>query len=193
MTTRYVALLRGVNNIGMTRRVAMADLRLLFEDLGFDDVRTLLQSGNVVFSAPGRTRREVLARVHKGLADRLGLSLPTVLLSRRDMAAIVRDDPFIRIASNHSHYLVVALGRRADRRWLAPLLAKRWAPEALALGGRVAYLWCANGLAKSPLRIAVERALGPRGTGRNMATMTKLRALLGPPGPPRLRARAGSS
>lgn len=49
MTSRHVALLRGVNNIGMARRVSMADLRSLFESLGFRDVRTLLNSGNVVF------------------------------------------------------------------------------------------------------------------------------------------------
>jgi uncharacterized protein (DUF1697 family) len=185
MTTRYVALLRGVNNIGTTRRVAMADLRVLFEDLGFIDVRTLLNSGNVVFSAAGRDQNKVLARVEKGLAARFGRSLPIILLSSREVARVVRDDPFTRVASNHSHYLVVTLVRRPDRRLLQPLLAKRWAPEALALGTRVAYLWCARGLARSPLRIAVERALGPRGTGRNMATMTKLRTLLEPADQPR--------
>ncbi len=191
MTTRYVALLRGVNNIGATRRVAMAGLRALFQDLGFGEVRTLLNSGNVVFSAPGNDRDEVLARIEKGLEARFGRSMPIILLSGREVASVVRNDPFTRIASDHSRYLVVVLGRRSDRRWLQPLLGMRWTPEALTLGSRVAYLWCANGLAKSPLRIAVERALGRRGTGRNMATMTKLRALLDPPDRPRRRLHPG--
>jgi len=56
MTSRQVALLRGVNNIGAARRVAMADLRVLFEGLGFRDVRTLLNSGNVVLSVPNRRK-----------------------------------------------------------------------------------------------------------------------------------------
>ena len=56
-TVRYVALFRGIN-VGRAKRVAMADLRTLFEGLGYGDVRTLLNSGNVVFSAPATTRPE---------------------------------------------------------------------------------------------------------------------------------------
>jgi uncharacterized protein (DUF1697 family) len=63
----YVALIRGVNNIGKARRVAMADLRAVFEGLGFRGVRTLLNSGNVVFSAPGERREGARTRIQDGL------------------------------------------------------------------------------------------------------------------------------
>src|SRR5687768_11781403 len=99
----YMALLRGVNNVGAARRVAMADLRALFEALGFRDVRTLLNSGNVVFSVPTRGRGDVRARIEKALASRLGLSSPVTILSAGEVTAAVRDNPLSHVATNPSH------------------------------------------------------------------------------------------
>ncbi len=178
MTLRYVALLRGVNNAGPSRRVAMADLRALFESLGFRDVRTLLNSGNVIFSAADQAPGEVLARVEKGLASRLGLTSPVTLLSGPEVAAAVRGNPFSDLSAEPSRLLVVVPRARADLGRLRPLLKERWAPEALGLGDRVAYLWCANGVAKSPLSAAVDRALERSGTARNIATFSKVLALI---------------
>src|SRR5262245_5448101 len=129
MTARYVALIRGVNNIGTARRVAMADLRVLFEGLGFRDVRTLLNSGNVIFSAPNNGRGDVLARIEKGLASKLGLTLPVIVLSGEEVAVAVRNNPFSDVSTNLSHLLVVVLRTRSDLGRLGLLLKERWAPE----------------------------------------------------------------
>src|SRR5262245_47693718 len=107
MTGKYLVLLRGVNNIGMARRVAMADLRVLFEDLGFRDVRTLLNSGNVIFSASSTSRSEILARIEQGLAAKLSVTSPVTVLSGKEVAAAVRNNPFSHISPNLSHLLVV--------------------------------------------------------------------------------------
>jgi uncharacterized protein (DUF1697 family) len=178
MSSRHVALLRGVNNIGKARRVSMADLRVLFERLGYRDVRTVLNSGNVVFSVPESKRGDVRARIQKALASRLGLTSPVTLLSRNEVVAAVNDNPFADIASDPSRLLVVVLRQRSDREQLRPLLDERWAPEILALGRRVAYLWCARGVADSSLWPKVDRALDRSGTARNMGTMTRLMALV---------------
>jgi uncharacterized protein (DUF1697 family) len=175
---RRLALIRGINNIGRSRRVSMADLRVVFESLGFQDVRTLLNSGNVIFSARSRSQADLLAAIEGALVTRLRLALPVILLSGEEVAKVVSDNPMSRVASHPSHLLIVVPRTPKDLRRLAPLSRRRWSPERLALGSRVAYLWCANGLAKSPLRIAVERALGPSGTARNMATFTRIRAAL---------------
>lgn len=172
-----VALLRGVNNAGTGSRVAMADLRAVFEGLGFRDVRTLLNSGNLVFSVPSKGRVDVRARIEKALASRLGLTSPVIVLSAEEVVAAVRDNPLSRVATNPSHLLVIVPQVRSDLGRLKPLLEERWAPEVLALGSRVAYLWCANGVAKSPLWAAVDRALGRTGTARNISTMTKAATL----------------
>jgi uncharacterized protein (DUF1697 family) len=174
----YIALLRGVNNVGTASRVAMAELRALFESLGFRHVRTLLNSGNVVFSVPTRGRGDVRARIEEALVSRLGLTSPVTILSADEVTAAVRDNPLSHVATNPSHLLVLVPQDPSDLGLLKPLLKKQWAPEVLALGTRVAYLWCANGVAKSPLWAAGDRALERRGTARNIATLTKAVALI---------------
>ena len=174
MTQRQVALLRGVNNVGSAKRVTMESLRALVEELGFRDVRTLLNSGNVVFSVPSNRGGDVAARIEKALASSLGVTCSVTVLSGNEIAAVVRDNPFAEVADNPSRLLVVVPKVRSDRGRLKPLLNERWHPEALALGTRVAYLWCANGVAHSALWAAVEKALERTGTARNIGTMTKL-------------------
>jgi uncharacterized protein (DUF1697 family) len=120
----------------------------------------------------------VAARIEKVLASRLGVTCSVLVLSGNEVAALVRENPFAKVAENPSRLLVVVPRTSLDRGRLKPLLTRRWHPEALALGRRVAYLWCANGIADSALWPAVDRALERTGTGRNMATMTKLLALV---------------
>lgn len=172
-SARYVALLRGVNNIGTAARVPMADLREMFIGLGLRDVRTLLNSGNVVFSAPKSGRAALRGRIEAALAVNLRRRVTVILLSEREVVSVVRDNPFADVSTNPSDLLVIVPRVRAQLANVRPLLRKRWAPEKLALGPRVAYLWCANGVAKSPLWSAVDRALERSGTARNIATFTK--------------------
>jgi uncharacterized protein (DUF1697 family) len=175
---RVVGLLRGVNNVGASTRIAMADLRTLVESLGFRDVRTMLNSGNVVFSIPHGRRGDVAGRIENALSSRLGLNSRVTVLSGAELAGAVRDNPFAGVADNPSRLLVMVPRKPSDRARLEPLLEKPWHPEALALGRRVAYVWCANGVADSTLWPAVDRALERTGTARNLATMTKLLALV---------------
>ena len=178
LAKRLVALLRGVNNIGSAKRIAMADLRALVEALGFRDVRTVLNSGNIVFSVPDARRGDVAARIAKALDSRFGVNPRVTVLTGNEVAAAVRDNPFADVADNPSRLLVMVLRTPSDRGRLKPLLKKRWGPEALALGKRVAYLWCANGVGGSKLWVEVDRALEQSGTARNIATMTRLLALV---------------
>jgi uncharacterized protein (DUF1697 family) len=83
LTGRVVALLRGINNIGAAKRIAMADLRGLVEGLGFRDVRTLLNSGNVIFSLQSDRRGDVVARIEKALASRFGIDCRVTILGDR--------------------------------------------------------------------------------------------------------------
>ena len=173
----YLALLRGVNNVG-TRRVSMTDLRALFEGIGFRDVRTLLNSGNVVFSVPTKGRGDLRARIENALASRLGLTSRVIILSADEVTTAVRDNPLSHVATNPSQLLVLVPQVASELVRLKPLLKKQWVPEEVALGKRVAYVWCAKGVAKSRLWAAVDRALEGRGTARNIATLTKAVALI---------------
>ena len=174
--SRYVALLRGIN-VGTAKRVAMADLRAMVEGLGYRDVRTLLNSGNVVFSGPAAAPEKAAARIEATLAVQTGISARVTVLTAADVAAAVKKNPLEKVADNPSLLLVTVLNDPADRKHVMPLTKQDWAPEAFALGTRVAYVWCANGSIKSPLWKAVERILGNGVTSRNWATMLKIHAL----------------
>ena len=175
-TGRQVALLRGIN-VGRAKRVAMADLRALIEELGYSDVRTLLNSGNVVFTAPGVKPGDAAARIEEALPKRTGVSSRITVLTAEELAAVVDENPLLEVANDPTRLFVSVLTNKADRRKLEPLLQQEWAPEVLALGTRVAYIWCPDGLLASKLPEIVGKALGDAVTTRNWATLTKLHAL----------------
>jgi uncharacterized protein (DUF1697 family) len=191
--------LRGIN-VGPAKRVAMADLRALVADLGYGDARTLLNSGNVVFTAsesPATGVRgqaadaradvaadvaaQAAARIHEALSGRLGVSARVTVISAAELAAVVAANPLLGIAHNPSRLLVAVLADPADLPRLDPLLRQEWSPEALAVGPRVAYLWCPNGVIASRLAKAVDGVLGDAVTSRNWTTITKLTVLAGQP------------
>jgi uncharacterized protein (DUF1697 family) len=173
---RQVALLRGIN-VGRAKRVAMADLRALIEGLGYSDVRTLLNSGNVVFTATRTAPQKAAASIERTLASELGVTARVTVLTVAELAQVVSENPLGKIASDPSRLLVAVLADPADRSKLSPLSKEDWGDDKLAVGTRVAYVWCAEGVLESRLMQAVQRALGDAVTARNWSTMTKLLAL----------------
>lgn len=164
--------------MGRAKRVAMSDLRALVTDLGYTEVRTLLNSGNVVFTVPAGRSPNPALQIEEGISKRLGVSARVMVLTAEEVAAAVIGNPLQDVAHDHSRLLVAVLGKAADLERLALLLQKDWMPDTLALGTRVAYLWCADGILGSQLAAAVNRALGESVTIRNFATMTKLHAMV---------------
>jgi uncharacterized protein (DUF1697 family) len=176
MGGRHVALIRGIN-VGRAKRVSMADLRDLVGELGYVNVSTLLNSGNVLFTMARGSSSGAAGRIERALLTRLAIAARVVVLSAADVAAIVRENPLGRVAHDPSHLLVTVLTDPADRPQLMPLSQRTWTPEALAIGSRAAYIWCPAGIIKSPAIAAVNRVVGDRATSRNWTTMTKLHAL----------------
>ncbi|WP_407312968.1 DUF1697 domain-containing protein [Desulfosporosinus sp. SB140] len=176
MTEKRVALIRGIN-VGRAKRIAMADLRALVEGLGYRDVRTLLNSGNVVFTDPNIDVDSAVL-IEKALADQLSISAQVIVLSSAEIATIIKGNPLGEVADNPSRFLIAILSNPADRERLGSLTEQDWAPEVIAIGERVAYLWCPNGILVSRLPEAIGRILGNSVTTRNWATVTKLHTLL---------------
>ena len=173
---RCIALLRGVN-LGGNKKVPMAELRRLVADLGFTEVSTLLNSGNVVFTARANTVRGAAAKIEKAVLDRLGVSSRVTVLTAPELEAILDENPIAGLCDNPSRMLVAVFAEPAARAKAEALMERSWAPEVLAVGSRAAYLWCADGIAAGELGFAVDRALRTGVTARNLATMTKLRGL----------------
>jgi uncharacterized protein (DUF1697 family) len=181
MAGRYAALLRGIN-VGKAKRIAMADLRALLEDLGYREVRTLLNSGNVVFTVARAVRGNLAVGLERAISERLGVSCRVTVLAENELAEIVRCHPLGKVAHNPSRLLVSVLANPADRARLRPLTRQDWAPEAFALGRRVSYLWCPRGVIDSKVARAVDRLLGDGVTARNWSTMLKILDLAQNPG-----------
>ena len=177
MSATHVALLRGIN-VGKAKRVSMSDLRAVVEKLGYRGVKTLINSGNVVFAAPGKGGKDHAVRIEKAIEATLGLTSRVTVLTVAELAEAVEKNPLAKVAAtNPSRLLFVVLTNPGDQACLKPLLKQDWGEEALGLGRRVAYCWCPPGILKSNLPEAVGRLLGDAATARNWATMQKLLAL----------------
>ena len=175
MAGRHVALLRGIN-VGRAKRVSMADLKALVEGLGYHDVRTLLNSGNVVFTA-GVASHTAAVRIEKALAAETGVTARVTVFTAAEIATVVEENPLLDVADNPSRLLITFLRDAADRAKLAPLMKQKWDSDVIALGTRVVYVWCGNGILESRLTEALAKLLGDAGTARNWATVLKLHAL----------------
>lgn len=156
----------------------MADLRACFQSLGYSDVKTLLNSGNVVFSAPAAALSKAGARIEKAVEAKHGVKSRVTILTAPEVDTIVKKNPHGKVADNPSRYLITVLAEPADRARLKPLQEQKWAPDALAIGARVAYCWCPAGALESPLAIAVAKLLKDAATTRNWATIQKIHALM---------------
>jgi uncharacterized protein (DUF1697 family) len=172
---RQVALLRGIN-LGRNRRVSMGDLRELLEGHGYEDVRTHLQSGNVVLSSPITGARLERALVRQ-LADGLGIEVEVLVRSRKQLADVVARDPLGKVAKNPSRYLVTFLRSKPPAKVVRELEAEDVAPEQLVVDGREVYSWHPGGFQRSKLRRLLAQRPGVTATGRNWSTVTRLLAL----------------
>ncbi|OEZ47656.1 hypothetical protein JAB1_40750 [Janthinobacterium sp. MP5059B] len=177
--SQQVALLRGIN-VGRAKRVAMADLRKLLGDLGFAQVRTVLNSGNVVYDGGKVAPADAAARIEEALVLKLGVAARVTVLSASQFAELIEQNP-LAPAADAARLLVLVLNNPADVQRLAPLLQQPWQPEALALGRWAAYAWCPDGVLASKVVAALGVLLGDGVTSRNWATMQKLHALLNGP------------
>jgi uncharacterized protein (DUF1697 family) len=178
----HVALLRGIN-VGKAKRVAMSELRALCESLGYGHVRTLLNSGNLVFSA-SRADPKAAARIEKEIASQLGVDSRVLVITGSELDTIVAENRLPECEESPSRFLVTVLGPEADRARIEQLAAQSWGAERMSLGSRAAYLWCANGILESKAAPALGKVVGTAGTSRNWATIRKLQALTqSAPGP----------
>ena len=171
-----VALLRGIN-VGTAKRVAMADLKAAVESLGFGDVRTLLNSGNVVFTAAKAPAADPSARIGKAVLARTGVSARVLVRSARELSAVIAANPLAAACDNPSRLMVSFLADPKDKTKLAALARADWGRERFALGPGAAYVWCPDGLLESKAQAALAKALGDLVTTRNWATVLKLEVM----------------
>ena len=162
--TTYIALLRAVN-VGGTGKLPMADLKAMCLDAGFEDVRTYIASGNVVFRSK-LSAAKVKSTLEARLADYAGGPIGVAVRTAAELEAILKANPFPKAAQNH----VVAIFLDAPPPKDAPRHATGQKREEIRLGAREIFVHYVDGIGTSKLKIPAAKS----GTGRNMNTVAKL-------------------
>lgn len=170
----HVALLRGINLAGKNR-LPMKDLSALFTDAGCTDVRTYVQSGNVVFQAGPNLARRVPDVIEKAIRERFGISVPVVTRSAAELRKVAKANPFLARDRDTSALHVAFLAAKPTATQITSLDPDRSPQDEFTVLGREVYLRLPNGVGRTKLSNAyLDAKLGTTSTLRNWRTVLNL-------------------
>ena len=180
MTTGiHVALLRGIN-VGGKNKLLMRDLSAMFVEVGCEDVRTYIQSGNVVFRADPALARRVPDLIGEAMAARFGYRVPVLTRTGSELAAILGANPFLGRGAEVGQLHVGFLADQPEAAAVDALDPDRSPPDEFAVVGREVYSYCPQGIARTKLTTRYfESKLSVTMTARNWKTVLKLHELTG--------------
>lgn len=171
--TTYLALLRGINVAGNTR-MSMADLKRLFVDLGHEDARTYIASGNVLFTATSPRP----ADIEKAIKDELSMNIKVLLRTAADLDKVIAANPFTGAKADESRVHVTFLDEAPAKSKVTALTPPDGESAELEVKGKEVFLYCPDGYGRSKLNNAFfEKQLGTAATTRGWKTILKLRDL----------------
>ena len=172
--TTYIAMLRGINVSGH-KIIKMERLRAVFEALGFAQVRTYVQSGNVIFETD-KPPANLAGTIERKIQSEFGFEVPVLTKSTKELADIVKRNPLLKDpAIDPAKLHVTFLSDDPPRNALELLQPLAAGAELVRIAGRAVYLSCPNGYGNTKLtNTAVEKKLSCRATTRNWATTNKL-------------------
>ncbi len=178
MTERYLVMPRGIN-VGTRNRVPMAELRLKLTNEGYSDVATVLQSGNVIFSAESDHPDEIAGAMQRLLSDEFDVDVPCVVRTASQVRRALERHPLRKFVSDPSRYLVNFLSKTPDPGVVSTLQKEDHSPEVIAIEGTEAYVWTPDGVKAMTLSYAhLEKRFGGAVTARNWNTLEKIIAKL---------------
>jgi uncharacterized protein (DUF1697 family) len=172
---RYIALLRGIN-VGGNKKVPMAQLRQLLNGLGHEEVATLLQSGNAVFTSQKKNPAQLAKQIESAIAAKFGFEVSVVMRTRDELAAAIERNPLPGAAEAPSRFLVTFLSDVPDQKRFQEIDPSAYLPDEFRIVGREIYARFPNGIRESKLATLLlgGQRLGVTPTARNWNTVTKL-------------------
>lgn len=173
---RYIVLLRGIN-VGGHKKILMADLRNLFEDLGFTNVRTYIQTGNIIFDYPAKDNNITLARkIEKKILNCYDFEVPVMVRTNEELNDIVNNNPYWKkkeISIDRLHLSLLEKTPTVEN--LDKLKAVDYSPDQYFILNKCVYLYCTNPYHNSKLsNNYIENKLKTKATTRNWKTILKL-------------------
>ncbi|MHB8646477.1 MAG: DUF1697 domain-containing protein [Thermomicrobiales bacterium] len=178
MAATHLALLRGIN-VGGKNMLPMKDLRELFIAAGCRDVRTYIQSGNVIFRADPAVVASLPGSITERIAARFGYRVPVLLRTVEEIGDVIRHNPFIARGVDEGTLHVLFLAEAPSVRSVGALDPDRSPPDTFVVRGHEVYLSLPHGAARTKLTTAYfDTKLATTSTGRNWRTVKSLFALM---------------
>lgn len=175
--TKYVAILRGIN-VGGKRKILMKDLKLLFEELGFCNVQTYIQSGNVIFCGREIASEVTLSEeIERAIFEKFGFEVPVILRTSEELAEILSNNPFLP-KTDVSRLHVTFLNDFPKEENVEKIKNINFSPDSFCLTGKNVFINCAGNYHKTKLsNHFFENKLKVKATTRNWKTVMKLQEL----------------
>ena len=172
----WIALFRGIN-VGGKNSLPMRDLKKLLEQLRCTDIRTYIQSGNVVFQASEGKGENLARRITAIVARDHDIDAPVIVIEPKALDKAIKANPFPDAVSNPKSLHLYFLAEKPNKPDIDALTRLKTDTESFAIKDRVLYLHTPKGFATSKLARAIERKLGVDVTARNWRTVTKVHEL----------------
>ncbi|MDH5559793.1 MAG: DUF1697 domain-containing protein [Deltaproteobacteria bacterium] len=176
---KSISILRGINVAGQ-KKLSMTDLKALYKRLGFKNVTTYIQSGNVIFDSTDESKTELKSRIEGAILAEFGFHVPVIIRSAGEMKGVIQNCPFgeVDMEENGTKVLVTFLSSEPSPDKTAQLQSQVAPPDKLAVIGKEVYLYCPGGYGKSKLSNQfLESRLKLKATTRNWKTVHRLAEL----------------
>jgi len=178
---KWISLLRGIN-VGGSKRILMADLKKLYEDLGFSQVSTYIQSGNVLFTADEKkTGSQLSAAIEKAILKQLGFEVPVITLSVEEVKHLLEKNPFsVESGIDPEKIHLTIFHAPPDFSSFGVSDSDKFLPDRFISLGQAVYIYCPNGYGKTKLNNHFfESQLKINATTRNLRTLSILFEMAG--------------
>ena len=171
----YISLLHGIN-VGGQRRIRMEELRALYESLNFNNVRTYLQSGNVIFDSHKSSISGLTNTIETTIEQTFGFSVATLIRTKKEFYNLIESNPFLDECNGDITKLhVTFLSDTPSSSSVIEIKEVDYGSDQLFISGKEIHLYCPNGYGRTKLSNSfIERKLGMSATTRNWKTVTTL-------------------
>lgn len=170
----FISILRGINVAGKNK-IPMADLKVMYEEIGGKDVITYIQSGNVIFDTKENDPQQLEKRVEKKILDKFGFKVPVVIRQEKELEKLIKDNPFLKEKVDESKLHVTFLAQEPEADLVGKIKEVRHEPDRFIVSGKEVYLYCPDGYGNTKLsNTFFENKLKVIATTRNWNTVNKL-------------------
>ena len=173
--TTYISILRGIN-VGGNKKIKMDVLREMYTSLGYADVKTYIQSGNVIFRASETDVTIIQKEIKSGILLAFGFDIPVLILTVQDIRNALKNNPYIHDSSKDPAFIhLTFLSQDPEKFILENLSSNNYSPDEFIYSGKTIYLYCPTGYGNTKLtNNFFESKLKVSATTRNLRTCNEL-------------------